>query len=156
MELSTKIVSCFKALNISIKNSASDVWQCFEYSFDLARKYFVAVETKDIANYTKTVSNNNKTKITCQSPKNNEKNGTSSIDIFSDFQYNLVIYNNKLLLIVESANSLFLILFLVTLWDTFAQRLPRWNQRNILGCSLVFCLIRKIFNGKIHIQSNDK
>ena len=56
---------------------------------------------------------------------NNEKNGTSSIDVFSDFQYNLVIYNNKLLSIVESTNSLFLILFLVTLWDKFAQRLPR-------------------------------
>ena len=55
---------------------------------------------------------------------NNEKNGTSSMDAFSDFQYNLVIYNNKLL-IVESTNSLFLILFLVTLWDKFAQSLQR-------------------------------
>ena len=55
---------------------------------------------------------------------NNEKNGTSSVDAFSDFQYNLVIYNNKLL-IVESTNSLFLILFLVTLWDKFAQSLQR-------------------------------
>ena len=55
---------------------------------------------------------------------NNEKNGTLSMDAFSDFQYNLVIYNNKLL-IVESTNSLFLILFLVTLWDKFALRLQR-------------------------------
>ena len=64
-----KIVSSFQSLTISVKNSVLDVSQGFEYASYRDRKHLLTVDTKDKANYTKHVRDNNDIKTTCQWPK---------------------------------------------------------------------------------------